>query len=280
LTLGDAGALDKGAAKGELDRSSRPAVLRLEVCVDTASSLIAAVLGGAHRIELCSALALAGLSPSPGLIERARGCGVSVYVMIRPRPGDFDYNADDLDLMRREIDDVRRAGLDGLVLGVSRPNGELDDTALRGLLDHADGLPCTLHRAFDVTPELDVALDTAIDLGFERILTSGGAPTAWEGRDRIAELVAQAGDKISIMAGAGVTTDNVVDLVHRTGVREVHASCSATIPSTPDHAEAALRQRLKACLGIDQTLVKETKADRVRDLLSVLNGVNPKGGPS
>jgi copper homeostasis protein len=272
--------LDTGAAKGELDRSSRPAGLRLEVCVDSASSLIAAVLGGAHRIELCSALALAGLSPSPGLIERAQACGAPVYVMIRPRPGDFDYNADELDLMRRDIDAVRRAGLDGLVLGASRPNGELDDTALRRLLEHADGLPCTLHRAFDVTPELHVALDTAIDLGFERILTSGGAPSAWEGRDRIAELVARAGDKISIMAGAGVTTGNVVDLVHRTGVREVHASCSATIPYAPDHAAAALRQRLKACLGIDQTLVKETEVDRVRDLLSVLNGVNPKGGPS
>jgi copper homeostasis protein len=212
-------------------------------------------------------------------MERAKGCGASVYVMIRPRPGDFEYNVDDLDLMRRDIDAVRSFGLDGLVLGVSRRNGELDDAALTRLLAHADGLPCTLHRAFDVAPELDVALETAIELGFERVLTSGGAPNAWEGRDRIAALVAQAGRRISIMAGAGVTVGNVGDLVRHTGVREVHASCSATPQGLADHADAQLRQRLKACLGIDQTGLKQTQAKRVCDLLRALNGVNPTGDP-
>ncbi len=266
--------LDAEAAGGEAGR------LRLEVCVDSAVSLRAAVAGGAHRIELCAALALAGLTPSPGLMERASACGASVYAMIRPRPGDFDYSADDLDLMRRDIDAARRAGLEGLVFGVSRPNGELDDQALRRLLDHADGLPCTLHRAFDIAPELDVALDTAIELGFERILTSGGAPNAWEGRDRIAELVAQAGDRISIMAGAGVTAANVVDLVRHTGVREVHASCSAMAQGASAHADAPCRQRLQARLAIDQTALKETQAERVSDLLRALNGVGPRGAPS
>lgn len=274
------GTLQAGARADEPDRPGGPGGPSLEVCVDSPISLIAAVAGGAHRIELCSALALAGLSPSPGLMERARACGATIYVMIRPRPGDFEYNADELDVMRRDIDSARHAGLDGLVLGASRPNGELDDTALRRLLDHADVMPCTLHRAFDVTPGLDVALETAIDLGFERILTSGGAPSAWEGRDRIAELVAQAGDRISIMAGGGVTAGNVVDLVRHTGVHEVHASCSATIQSASDLAHAPFRQRLKTCLGIDQALSRETQVGRVCDLLRALNGVNPSGGPS
>jgi copper homeostasis protein len=145
-------------------------------------------------------------------------------------------------------------------------------------LDHADGLPCTLHRAFDVTPELDVALETAIDLGFERILTSGAAPSAWEGRDRIAHLVAKAGTRISIMAGAGVTTTNVIELVRQTGVREVHASCSATAPGAAACAEGQYRQRLNQYLGIDQTLVKETQTERVCDLLIALNGINPQNG--
>jgi len=254
--------------------------VRLEVCVDSAASLVAAVSGGAHRIELCSALALAGLSPSPGLMARAAECGTSVYAMIRPRPGDFEYGAEDLDLMRRDIDAVRRAGLDGLVLGVSRRNGEVDDRALRRLLDHADGLPCTLHRAFDVAPDLDVALETAIDLGFERILTSGGASSAWAGRDRIADLVARAAGRLSIMAGAGVTADNVVELVRSTGVREVHASCSAP-PSVPlDGDRSQHRQRLDERLGIDLARPKETHIDRVFDLLGALNGVNPRGGLS
>jgi copper homeostasis protein len=266
--------LGAAAGAGEQNQSDPVDSLRLEVCVDSVASLIAAVSAGAHRIELCAALAVAGLTPSPGLMERAGGCGAPVYAMIRPRPGDFEYSADDLDLMLRDIDASRRAGLDGLVLGVSRPNGELDDTALRRLLDHADGLPCTLHRAFDATPELDVALETAIDLGFERILTSGGAPSAWEGRDRIADLVAQAGARISIMAGAGVTTHNAVDLVRRTGVREVHASCSAKTQGASDQS----LQRLSAYLGIDQSHSKETQAERVSDLLSALSGINPAHG--
>jgi copper homeostasis protein len=208
-------------------------------------------------------------------MERAGELGTPVYAMIRPRPGDFQYSAADLDLMRRDIDTVRGAELDGLVLGASRPNGELDDTALRRLLDHAEGLPCTLHRAFDVAPELDVALETAIDLGFERVLTSGGASSAWEGRDRIADLVVQAGSRISIMAGAGVTARNVAELVRQTGVREVHASCSGVNPRPSDHAGAQYGQRLKACLAIDQTLLRETQAERVCDLLSALKGITP-----
>ena len=213
-------------------------------------------------------------------MERATACGTSIYVMIRPRPGDFAYNADELDVMRRDIDAARRAELNGLVFGASRPNGDLDDKALRRLLDHADGLPCTLHRAFDVAPVLDLALETAIDLGFERILTSGGAQSAWAGRDRIAELVAQAGDRISIMAGGGVTAGNVVELVRHTGVHEIHASCSATIHSASDLADAEFRQRLKTCLGIDQTLSRETQVRHVCDLLQALNGLNPSAGPS
>jgi len=248
--------------------------------VDSSGSLIAAVDGGAHRIELCAALTLAGLSPSPGLMERARGCGTSVYVMIRPRPGDFDYNADELDIMRRDIDAVRRADLDGLVLGASRPNGELDHGALRQLLDHAEGLPCTLHRAFDVTPELDVALDTAIDLGFERILTSGGAPSAWEGRDRIAELVARGGTRISIMAGGGITAGNAADLVRRTGVHEIHASCRATVSRASPDADARRRERLNACLAIDPTQHRETQTQHVSDLLRALNELNKRVGSS
>jgi copper homeostasis protein len=199
----------------------------LEVCVDSPAGLAAAVAGGADRIELCAALDLGGLTPAPGLMAKAAASGCETLAMIRPRAGDFVYEPRDLDTMRRDIDAVRAAGLTGVVLGASRPDGALDAAALETLVAHAAGLEVVLHRAFDVTPDLSEALEAAIALGFARILTSGGRPTAVEGAEAIASLVAQAGGRIAIMAGAGLTPANVADIIRRTGVREVHASCRA-----------------------------------------------------
>jgi copper homeostasis protein len=192
--------------------------------VDTPAGLAAAVRGGADRIELCAALALSGLTPSPGLMALAADCGRPVYAMIRPRAGDFLYDAADLDLMRREIEAVRAAGLAGVVIGASGPTGALDEAVLAALVSQASGLGVTLHRAFDLVPDPAVGLEAAIGLGLERILTSGGARTALEGAETLAALVAQARGRISIMAGSGVTAGNVATLVAQTGVPEVHAS--------------------------------------------------------
>jgi copper homeostasis protein len=200
---------------------------RLEVCVDSPQGLETALAAGADRIELCAALALHGLTPSPGLM--ALGAGRNVWPIIRPRPGDFVFGAADVRAMRGDIDAARAAGLPGVVLGASRPNGELDADLLRELIDHAGGLGVALHRAFDLAPDPAAALETAIGLGFERVLSSGGAPTAIKGADRLAELVAQGGERIAIMAGSGLTAENVGALLRATGVHEVHASCSAPI---------------------------------------------------
>jgi copper homeostasis protein len=201
--------------------------VRLEVCVDTPAGLAAALAGGADRIELCAALDLGGLTPAPGLMAQAAASGCETLAMIRPRAGDFVYEPRDLDAMRRDIDAARAAGLTGVVLGASRPDGALDAAALAALVAHAAGLELALHRAFDVVPELSEALEAAIALGFARILTSGGRPTAAEGGEAIASLVAQARGRIAIMAGAGLTPANVADVARRTGVSEVHASCRA-----------------------------------------------------
>lgn len=200
---------------------------RLEICVDTPDGLEIALAAGADRIELCAALALSGLTPTPGLMAQA--AGRSVWPMIRPRAGDFVFSPAEADAMRRDIDAARAAGLPGVVLGASRRSGELDAELLAELCRHAAGLGLALHRAFDQAPDLTAALETAVALGFERVLTSGGARSASEGADRLAALVAQAGDRIVIMAGSGVTAANVVDLVRRTGVKEVHGSCSAPV---------------------------------------------------
>ena len=222
----------------------------LEVCVDSPQGLEAAVGGGADRIELCSALALSGLTPSTGLMALAASKAVPVYAMIRPRPGDFVYGALEFDAMRRDIDAVRSAGLAGVVLGAGRASGALDEALLVQLIEHASGLGTTLHRAFDLAPDLGEALEVAIGLGFERVLTSGGERMALEGWERIAALVEQAKGRIGIMPGSGLNGANVAELIRATGVDQVHASCGATIlVSANSGAKAAelgfLDQRLK-----------------------------------
>lgn len=202
----------------------------LEVCVDTPAGLAAAIAGGADRIELCAALALQGLTPAPGLMAQAAAAPIPIYPMIRPRNGDFCYDVGDLDHIRRDIDAVRGYGLAGVVIGANLPDGQLDLAALELIVEHAQGLGLSLHRSFDLVPDQSVALEAAIALGFERVLTSGGALTAQAGAERIAALVEQADGRIGILAGAGVKPGNVAELVKRTGVREVHGSFSGPIP--------------------------------------------------
>jgi len=246
-----------------------------EVCVDTPAGLAAAVENGADRIELCAALGLSGLTPSAGLMALAAKSGCPTYAMIRPREGDFVYSAQDLDLMRREIDAVRAAGLAGVVFGANRASGELDAEALELLLGHAKGLGATLHRAFDLTPDLTAAMEVAVALGFERILTSGGEPNAPLGATRIAGLVARSRGRISIMAGSGVTAANVAQLLASTGAPEVHASCRAVM--TVD--AAGQRVELAKALGFISADARDTDGQKVAELVRALEAFAGSGAP-
>jgi len=212
--------------------------MKLEVCVADPRSLAAAIAGGAERIELCSALELGGLTPLPGLMGLAKASGIETYALIRPRSGDFVFDRYDLDAMLRDIDAVRAAGLHGVVLGASRPDGRLDDRLLGQLLGHAEGLGSTLHRAIDLVPDFAEATETAIALGFERILTSGGAPTVLEGLGQLALVHATARGRIKIMAGSGVRPDNVLEILAAVPVDEVHSSCAGDPVAS---AEGAVR---------------------------------------
>ncbi len=202
--------------------------ITVEVCVDDAAGLAAAIAGGANRIELCSALAIGGLTPSLGFMRLAAGALIPVYAMMRPRAGSFVYSAEELDLIRRDTEAAAEAGLAGVVLGVSAASDALDVETCAALVAHARkaGLGVTLHRAIDLTPDPVAAVDIAVDTGFERILTSGGRRTAPAGAETIAAMVERASGRISIMAGSGVKAENAVDLIRRTGVSEVHGSCS------------------------------------------------------
>jgi len=240
--------------------------LTLEICVDTAAGLETALAAGADRIELCAALALGGLTPSGGFMRLAAESGRPVRAMIRPRQGDFTYSAAEIELMRRDIDLARDAGLEGVVIGANRPDGELDEAALAALAGHARtaGLRTTLHRAFDMVAAPVGALETAIGLGFDTVLTSGGAPSALKGVDIVQALVETAAGRIEIMAGSGVNAETVAELVHLSGVRSVHASCGAPRPAVPGKA---------LDLGFVTPIQRHTDGAAVTALRHVLNRI-------
>jgi copper homeostasis protein len=202
----------------------------LEVCVDDPTGLADAIAGGADRIELCSALGLGGLTPSYGLMQAAAGCGIPCMAMIRPRAGDFIFTAVGVAVMRADIRAARAAGLAGVVIGASRADGGLDADVLADLLAEAKGMDVTLHRAIDMCPDPVTAVGVAMNMGFRRILSSGGAATAPDGAATLAAMMARAGPDCIIMPGSGIT---VATLPRLAGLplREIHASCATVVPS-------------------------------------------------
>lgn len=202
----------------------------LEVCVDDPLGLAEAVAGGADRVELCSALGIGGLTPSAGLMQMAATCGVPCYPMIRPRSGDFVFSAAEVEVMRGDIRATRAAGLTGVVLGASRPDGRLDEAVLAVLVAEAAGLDLTLHRAVDLTPDAAEAVELAVGLGFRRILSSGGARVAAAGVERLALMMERAAGRLVVMPGSGVSVETLAGL-RALPLQEVHASCSVGVPS-------------------------------------------------
>lgn len=197
-------------------------MVRIEVCVDSVAGMARAVSGGADRIELCAALSEGGLTPSAGFMGLAAGCGVPVRAMIRPRGGDFVFSGDEVAVMLDDIDAARAAGLEGVVLGAALADGHLDLETLRRLADRADGLGRTLHRVSDGVPGPVDAMKQARDLGFDCVLSSGGAVGALAGRAVLAEMATVAG--IEVMPGAGLSAANVAEVVAATGAHWVHGS--------------------------------------------------------
>jgi copper homeostasis protein len=205
----------------------------LEICVDTIEGAQAAVGGGARRIELCSALSEGGLTPSAGLMRAAAALPVPVHAMIRPRGGLFHFTPEDEAIMLTDIAAARDAGLAGVVLGAQGPDGGLDTGMLARLSEAAGPTGRTLHRVIDVVPDPLAALDQAISLGFERVLTSGAQPLAPDGTGLIAAMVRRAAGRLSVMPGCGLDPGNVAAVVAATGANEVHAACSRTAAGEP-----------------------------------------------
>lgn len=246
---------------------TRPEMM-LEICVENTAGIDAAVAGGADRLELCSALALGGLTPPLSLIRYAAAAPIPAHLLARPRDGHFRYGPADAALIAEDIRLAAEAGLAGVVIGASDDAGRLDAGLLAGWIGHArtEGdkrgrpLSLTLHRAFDLCPDLPEALETATELGFERILTSGGAPRAADALDTLAALVRQADGRIGILAGSGIDAGNVSAIL-ATGVPEVHASARSP---AGEASEAEIR------FGFQSGPTLQTDAAKVSALRSLL----------
>lgn len=222
----------------------------LEICCDSLTSALAAQAGGADRIELCSALSLDGLTPSAGLLaEVNKHLTIPVFVMIRPRGGDFCYTEDELLVMLADIRLAKELGADGIVSGPLAADGRVDVRRTRQLLAAASPLPFTFHKAFDRTPDLLEALSTLKDLGVDRILTSGGAETALAGKALLGQLQDRAGDRLRIMAGGGVRSGNMAELTAMGNLLEFHSSARGKNGHETEAREVAA---LKALLSEKQ----------------------------
>lgn len=235
----------------------------LEVCVDDLVGLEACLSGGADRIELCSALALGGLTPSRGFMRTAVSAEMPVYAMIRPRDGDFCYSSREIDIMCDDIACAKDSGLAGVVFGAATEDARLDLHALSRLTRAAEGMACTLHRVVDVLDDPATAVESAIELGIDRVLSSGGATAAVEGIEELAQMHSQAAGKVEIMAGAGVTAENVRTIARSTGIRSFHASCRRSLQSDEALVGYGFCQRTSWITSIDA--IRELKTAIAQD---------------
>ncbi len=235
----------------------------LEIAANSVASALAAQEGGADRIELVSALELGGLTPSHATIALARErLRIPVYVLIRPRAGDFLYNDFECETMLRDIETCKSLGCDGVVIGVLDADGDVDVARCRTLIDAAGNLGVTFHRAFDQTRDHPRAFEDVIALGCERVLTSGGCTRAIDGVNVIADLVARANDRIAVMPGAGIDEHNIAAVRAATGATEFHASVKRVFPS-------AMRHAAFAGSGMDAGEVR-SDVEKIRDMVSAL----------
>ncbi len=194
-----------------------------EVCVEGFSGAQAAAEGGAHRIELCAGLVEGGTTPSHGALALAvERLKIPTMVLIRPRGGDFLYSDEELETMLRDISLAREAGAFGVATGALTKDGRVDEEAMDRIRDAAGSMSLTFHRAFDMVRDPLIALETLIELGVDRILTSGGERSVPEALEPLQALVGTAGDRISIMPGGGIREANIREIVEKTGAREVH----------------------------------------------------------
>jgi copper homeostasis protein len=213
--------------------SDSPKRLILEVCVDSVESAVAAQEGGADRVELCDNLLEGGTTPSAGTIQLARKhLTIGLNVIIRPRGGDFDYSDLEFDVMKADVQIAKNLGANGVVIGILTKDGTVDMERTRTLVELARPMSVTFHRAFDMTRDPHEALESLINLGVDRVLTSGQENSVLEGLDLIADLVQKAEERIVVMPGGGITERNFDKIIAQSGAREAHVLATTTVGSS------------------------------------------------
>lgn len=243
----------------------------LEVCANSVTSALAAQAGGAVRVELCENLYEGGTTPSYGEILMARKLlHIKLYVLIRPRAGDFLYTDLEFNIMMADIRYCIEAGCDGVVIGMLNADGTIDKARCSEMVSLARqwGLGVTFHRAFDMCADMDTALEEIIEMGCERILTSGGKSTAMEGAYNIARLISKAASRIKIMPGSGVNEKNAADLVRFTGATEIHSSARVQVPSKMIYKNDHI---LMGANAGDEYSNDVTDIDRVKNIIQIAN---------
>lgn len=219
----------------------------LEVIGFTIESCIAAQAAGAHRIELCDNPAEGGTTPSYGFIKAAREkLTIELYPIIRPRGGDFLYSDGEFSMMQTDISLCKALGCDGVVIGILNKDGTVDKKRCKKLVDLAYPMGVTFHRAFDRTNDASKALEDIIEIGCERILTSGRVPNALDGAPAITALIKQAEDRIIIMPGSGIRSENIVALAEQTGAAEFHTSARMMMDSTMQYKNENMHEQLRS----------------------------------
>jgi len=250
-----------------------PQPILFEACVDSVESAMAAQEGGADRIELCADLLEGGITPSAGLLYLTRQqLQIPIHMLIRPRGGDFCYSDSEFNVMRLDIEIAKQCGANGVVFGILKPDGRVDVGRTATLVALARPLSVTFHRAFDMAEDPIQALMAIINLGIERVLTSGQASLALEGVKLINELVERAGERIIIMAGAGVNEENVGQIIRSAGVKEVHGSLRAS-------RESPMQFRRPQCSMSSAIIPSDyqhfvTNAERVRALVQMIRSLS------
>ena len=235
--------------------------MKLEIIGFNIESCIAAQNAGADRIELCDGPGEGGTTPSYGFIKAARKeLEIDLYVMIRPRGGDFLYSEEEFEIMKTDVAVCKELDCDGIVFGILTSDGKVDKKRCKEILQLAYPLEATFHRAFDRVADPFEALEDVIELGFERILTSGLKPKAEEGKQTIFELISKASDRIIIMPGSGVTSENIISIAESTGAKELHSSASFFQTSNMEYRNPSMTE-------LNHVMVNSNSVKKMSDLI-------------